>query len=173
MRTNSTASATITAEPSPATFSGGAPLRLSGGLISKKLSWDRYSSKPRRDGFSGDSTLYLADATWKWAPNGNTKDGGLTLRSELFFDKRDGIYVQPNEVYADPEDPLTAPWIGDRRGAYLEAVYRLNRTWDIGYRYDRLWASAAAPFVSDADPAGESDAAVDDEQLAVRTVVES
>jgi hypothetical protein len=104
------------------------------------------------DGFSGDSTLYLADATWKWAPNGNTKDGGLTLRSELFFDKRDGIYVQPNEVYADPEDPLTAPWIGDRRGAYLEAVYRLNRTWDIGYRYDRLWASAAAPFVSDFDP---------------------
>jgi hypothetical protein len=104
------------------------------------------------DGFSGDSTLYLADGTWKWAPNGNTKDGGLTLRSELFFDKRDGIYAQPNEVYTDPLDPLTAPWVGDRRGAYLEAVYRLNRTWDVGYRYDKLWVSASAPFVSDFDP---------------------
>ena len=32
------------------------------------------------------------------------------------------------------------PWVGDRRGAYVEAVYRLNRTWDIGYRFDKLWA---------------------------------
>jgi hypothetical protein len=104
------------------------------------------------DGFSGDSTLYLADGTWKWAPNGNTKDGGLTLRSELFFDRRDGTYAQPNEVFADPLDPLTAPWVGDRRGAYLEAVYRLNRTWDIGYRYDKLWASNESPFFTDFDP---------------------
>lgn len=104
------------------------------------------------DGFSGDSTLYLADGTWKWAPNGNTKDGGLTLRSELFFDKRDGTYSQPNEVFSDPLDPLTAPWVGDRRGAYLEAVYRLNRTWDLGYRYDKLWSANGSPFFADFDP---------------------
>lgn len=104
------------------------------------------------DGFSGDSTLYVADGTWKWAPNGNTKDGGLTLRSELFFDNRDGTYSQPNEVFTDPTDPLTLPWTGDRRGAYLEAVYRLNRTWDIGYRYDKLWASNTSPFFTNYDP---------------------
>jgi len=105
------------------------------------------------DGFSGDDTLYLADGTWKWAPNGNTKDGGLTLRSELFFDNRDGIYTQPNEVFTDPDDPLTLPWTGDRRGAYLEAVYRLNRTWDIGYRFDKLWAPGSAlPFATGYDP---------------------
>ncbi len=105
------------------------------------------------DGFSGDETLYLADGTWKWAPNGNTKDGGLTLRSELFFDNRDGLYTQPNEVFTDPTDPLTLPWTGDRRGAYLEAVYRLNRTWDIGYRFDKLWAPGSAlPFATGYDP---------------------
>ncbi|MET0230844.1 MAG: hypothetical protein ABW186_07945 [Rhodanobacteraceae bacterium] len=104
------------------------------------------------DGFSGDSTLYLADGTWKWAPNGNTKDGGLTLRSELFFDQRDGVYTQPNEVFTDPLDPLSAPWVGDRRGAYLEAVYRLDRTWDIGYRYDKLWSANGSPFFADFDP---------------------
>ena len=38
------------------------------------------------------TTLYIADGTWKWAPNGNTKDGGVTLRSEYFLDKRDGTY---------------------------------------------------------------------------------
>ena len=42
------------------------------------------------DGFSGDSTLYLADATWKWAPEGNFKDGGVTVRGEYFLVDRDG-----------------------------------------------------------------------------------
>ena len=98
------------------------------------------------DGFSGDATVYLADATWKWAPQGNFKDGGITLRGEFFLDDRDG-------VYADPEDPgVTAFWNGQRRGAYLEGVYRLSRSWDVGYRYDRLWADDAGPFASGFDP---------------------
>jgi hypothetical protein len=93
------------------------------------------------DGFSGDTTLYIADGTWKWAPNGNTKDGGITLRGEYFLDDRNG-------TFADPTDPaLTTLWNGQRRGAYLEGVYRLNRTWDVGYRYDRLWSDAGNPFV--------------------------
>ncbi len=108
------------------------------------------------DGFSGDSTLYLADGTWKWAPNGNTKDGGLTLRSELFLDQRDGTYTTPNDIEINPLDPLTIPWVGDRRGAYVEAVYRLSRTWDLGYRFDKLWGSGSAPFVSNFDPVRNS-----------------
>ncbi|NUS38353.1 MAG: hypothetical protein HOQ02_04940 [Lysobacter sp.] len=93
------------------------------------------------DGFSGDTTLYVADGTWKWAPNGNTKDGGITLRGEYFVDDRDG-------TFADPANPLSAvAWSGQRRGAYLESVFRLNRTWDVGYRYDRLWSDAGNPFL--------------------------
>jgi len=100
------------------------------------------------DGFSGDTTLYIADGTWKWAPNGNTKDGGITLRGEYILDDRDGAFV-------DPADPSIAMlWNGQRSGAYLEGVYRLNRTWDIGYRYDRLWSDAGNPFevASNFDP---------------------
>lgn len=98
------------------------------------------------DGFSGDGTLYIADGTLKWAPQGNTKDGGITVRGEYFLDDRDG-------VFADPEAPeLTTLWNGQRRGAYLEGVYRLNRRWDIGYRYDRLWADDSGPLASDFDP---------------------
>jgi hypothetical protein len=98
------------------------------------------------DGFRGDADLYLADFTWKWAPDGNTKDGGVQLRTEWFLDQRDGQYV-------DADDPLLdQPWDGSRRGAYLEAVYRLNRQWETGYRYDRLWADDAGPYASDFDP---------------------
>ena len=92
------------------------------------------------DGFSGDTTLYIADGTWKWAPNGNTKDGGVTVRGEYFLDDRNG-------TYANPGNPaITSLWNGQRRGAYLEGVYRLNRTWDVGYRYDKLWAGGGNPF---------------------------
>jgi hypothetical protein len=98
------------------------------------------------DGFSGDVNLYIADATWKWAPQGNFKDGGITLRSEYILDQSDG------EV-ADADDPaITTPWDGQRSGGYVEAVYRFNRTWDLGYRYDKLWADDQGPFASDFDP---------------------
>ena len=107
------------------------------------------------DGFSGDNTLYLADATWKWAPNGNTKDGGITLRSEYFVDQRHGTYSAPADVAIDLSDPMPAqPWIGTRRGAYVEGVYRINRTWDVGYRFDKLWAGTGNPFATGFDPVG-------------------
>lgn len=102
------------------------------------------------DGFSGEQTLYVADATWKWAPRGNTKDGGVTLRGEYFFDDRDGVHVDA----AAPE--LAQAWRGQRRGAYLEGVYRINRSWDTGYRYDRLWADQDGPQASDHDPVRNS-----------------
>jgi hypothetical protein len=130
----------------------------SGGDVGDENSWLagvsmlKTKSTGADDGFSGNGTLYIADGTWKWAPNGNTKDGGVTLRSELFFDRRDGYYTTPNDIPFNPLDPASQPWTGDRRGAYLEAVWRLNRTWDVGYRYDKLWSSNAGPFASDFDP---------------------
>lgn len=115
------------------------------------------------DGFSGDNSLYIADATWKWAPNGNTKDGGVTLRSEYFLDRRHGAYTTPGNASVDLMDTaavadpaLLQPWVGDRRGVYLESVYRLNRSWDLGYRFDKLWAAGSGPFASDFDPVRHS-----------------
>jgi hypothetical protein len=98
------------------------------------------------DGFTGDVDLYIVDATWKWAPQRNTKDGGFVLRGEYFLDDRNG-------AYADPANPLLdQEWMGKRRGLYIEGVYRINRTWETGYRYDRLWGSDSGPFASSFDP---------------------
>lgn len=102
------------------------------------------------DGFDGEGTLYIADLTWKWAPDGNAKDGGLTGRAEYFHEDRDGNYV-------DPVDPaLDQPWIGTRNGLYVEGVWRINRRWDTGYRYDKLWADDSGPYASDFDPSANS-----------------
>jgi hypothetical protein len=51
---------------------------------------------------------------------------------------------------------LSQPWVGDRRGVYVEAVYRLNRSWDVGYRFDKLWAANTGPYASDFDPVRSS-----------------
>ncbi len=98
------------------------------------------------DGFSGHERLYIVDGTWKWAPGGNTKDGGVTLRGEYLLEHRDGVREFP-----DTSAP-TELWDGTRSGGYLEAVWRINRQWDAGYRYDRLWADNDGPVASDFDP---------------------
>jgi len=108
------------------------------------------------DGFSGDNKLYIADATWKWAPNGNTKDGGVTLRSEYMLDQRNGTYNALPGGGVDPGGPPTLLWIGDRRGVYLESVWRMNRSWDLGYRLDKLWSADTGPYASDFDPVRHS-----------------
>lgn len=91
------------------------------------ISYLRTRAEDAADGFRGDEDLYLADLTWKWAPNGNTKDGGVTVRGEYFYEDRDG-----------------EPAYDTRRGAYLEGIWRLNRIWDAGYRYDALWGDDAS-----------------------------
>ena len=110
------------------------------------LSLLRTDPREGEDGFSGANTLWVADLTWKWAPQGNTKDGGATFRAEYLRDERNG------SVLADDAsgDPLR--WRGHRSGAYVESVLRLNRRWDAGYRYDRLWAARSGPYASAHDP---------------------
>ena len=48
------------------------------------------------------------------------------------------------------------PWLGTRRGFYVESVYRLNRTWDLGYRFDKLWAGSGDPYATGFDPVRHS-----------------
>ena len=119
------------------------------------LSMLKSTTVDAEDGFSGDNKLYIADGTIKWAPNGNLKDGGLTVRGEYLVDERDGNYTAPAELQPG-QSPFDQPWNGRRRGGYLEAVYRINRTWELGYRYDKLWADNTGPYASDFDPSRNS-----------------
>jgi len=47
---------------------------------------------------------------------------------------------------------LPQSWIGKRSGLYVEGVYRINRIWEAGYRYDQLRADDKGPFASTFDP---------------------
>jgi hypothetical protein len=98
------------------------------------------------DGFAGDARLWIADFTWKWAPDGNLADGGVQVRGEWIRDEREGVFI-------DADDPtLVEAWDGTRHGAYLEGVYRFDRRWEAGYRYDWLRADRDGPVASEFDP---------------------
>src|SRR4249919_644053 len=87
-----------------------------GGDVGVESSWLagvsmlKANSDNTEDGFTGASKLYIADATWKWAPQGNFKDGGVTVRGEYFRENRDGQFT-------DTANPmLDQPWVGTRNG---------------------------------------------------------
>ena len=106
----------------------------------------RADTEGGEDGFSGETELYVADLTWKWAPNGNSKDAGITVRGEYIRDDRRGVWSNP----ADAE--VIDDWNGTRRGGYLEGVWRIDRRFDAGYRYDRLESDAGLADATSHDP---------------------
>ncbi|MBP6300095.1 MAG: hypothetical protein KA365_06770 [Arenimonas sp.] len=110
------------------------------------LSFLNADSIDAEDGFTGNSKLYIADATWKWAPQGNFKDGGFLLQTEYIFNDRNGEYADANI----PD--FSEPWNGNTSGAYIQGVYRFNKQWEAGYRFDQLWADENGPYASDYNP---------------------
>lgn len=80
-------------------------------------------------GFSGKSALWVADATYKWAPNGNPTDTNFKLQGEYFRSKENGSLAGAEE---------SAAYRSRQSGWYLQSVYQFMPTWRAGLRYDRL-----------------------------------
>ena len=77
--------------------------------------------------FSGTSTLYDTELTYKWKPS---KNQSLTLQSEYLYRRQSG----------DLEDTITSTDDSLKRaqdGLYVQGIYQMNR-WRIGARYDAL-----------------------------------
>ncbi|NQD38526.1 hypothetical protein HPT27_16000 [Permianibacter sp. IMCC34836] len=101
------------------------------------------STEAGDDGFTGDLKLTIADLTWKWAPNGNRKQGELVARTEWFAEDRDGSWQAI-------DGNASSDWNSRRRGGYAEATYKWPSGWLAGLRVDRVTgdAGAPAPFAS-------------------------
>jgi len=83
--------------------------------------------------FSGNSQTWIADALWKWAPNGNAKYQNLKLQGEYFSRTEDGSLT-----YDTARSPLSGAYRNRQSGFYAQAVYQFLPQWRVGYRYDRL-----------------------------------
>jgi hypothetical protein len=86
--------------------------------------------------FSGDSTTWLADVVWKWAPLGNATVNNFKFAAELFRREENG------SLNCDGGSLCGAGSLGTYRatqtGGYAQGVYQFMPRWRTGYRYDRL-----------------------------------
>ena len=83
--------------------------------------------------FSGSTRVWVADAVWKWAPNGNATRTSFTLQGELLRSKRSGdlVYDVANINAAGTYRALQSGW-------YLQGVYQFLPGWRLGLRTERL-----------------------------------
>lgn len=82
--------------------------------------------------FNGDTNLYIADAKYTWAPNGNPVNESLTLQGEYFWRNENGGY---NAI----------PYDRDSTGWYAQTVYKFHPQWKAGYRFSSLNGAGIEP----------------------------
>lgn len=85
------------------------------------------------DIFSGTDNTYIADAVFKWAPNGNFVERYLKLQGEFFLRQEQGAFNGANFSGAT------------QNGFYVQSVYQFMPQWRVGLRYDQVHANALGP----------------------------
>lgn len=85
------------------------------------------------DTYSGTDHTYIADAVFKWAPNGNFVDRYVKLQGEYFLRQQNGLF--------------NGARVGNRiqTGWYLQGIYQFLPKWRVGARYDQAHASSLGP----------------------------
>lgn len=84
------------------------------------------------DSFTGDSKLWIADAIWKWAPNGDPTSRNFKLQGEYFWRDEDGQFT--------PNGSGAINYAAKQQGWYAQAVYQFMPQWRIGLRTSALKA---------------------------------
>lgn len=82
------------------------------------------------DLFTGSSKLVIADAVWKWAPNGNPYSHNFTLQAEYLRSNNDGEFT--------PAGGAATAYQATPSGWYIQGVYQFMPRWRVGLRHDAL-----------------------------------
>ncbi len=83
--------------------------------------------------FSGSTRVWVADAIWKWAPNGNATRTNFKLQGEYLRSTRTGslIYDVGNADSTGSHRAVQSGW-------YVQGVYQFMPRWRAGLRTERL-----------------------------------
>jgi hypothetical protein len=84
--------------------------------------------------FGGKSSIWIADAIYKWAPNGNSTQQNFKLQGEYFRRKESGTLA----LDRTGESPASDRYASTQSGWYLQGIYQFMPNWRTGLRYDRL-----------------------------------
>ena len=130
------------------------------GTRSSNRATDPVGGPPGSDQFTGVDHTFIADAVYKWAPNGNFAQSYVKLQGEAFARKESGAFTALNFASA-PGVPTTHSLdSGIQTGFYAQAVYQFMPFWRVGVRYDQVHApSLGAAFAGTTIEFTRSDAA--------------
>ena len=85
------------------------------------------------DAFDGSTRVWVADAIWKWAPNGNATRTSFKLQGEYLRSTRSGSLVYDVGA-ADSKGAYRAT----QSGWYVQGVWQFMPYWRAGLRAERL-----------------------------------
>ncbi|OYZ03572.1 MAG: hypothetical protein B7Y42_00245 [Polaromonas sp. 28-63-22] len=83
--------------------------------------------------FSGNTTVWVVDGVWKWAPNGNGAKTNFKLQGEYLRSTRRGSLVYDLGGANVPDAYRSA-----QSGWYVQGVYQFMPRWRVGLRTERL-----------------------------------
>ena len=87
--------------------------------------------------FSGSTRVWIADAVWKWAPDGNATRTSFKLQGEFLRSTRTGsLLYEPGNAASQGHYRV------EQSGGYLQAIYQFMPGWRVGLRGERLDAGA-------------------------------
>jgi hypothetical protein len=83
--------------------------------------------------FTGRTRIWVADAVWKWAPDGNATRTSFKVQGEYLRGQRDGtLVVDPGGI------DRSADYRATQSGWYLQGVWQFMPGWRVGLRTERL-----------------------------------
>jgi hypothetical protein len=91
------------------------------------------ASRPVLNSFSGKSETWVADAVFKWAPDGNSTLRYLKVQGEYMHRTETGDLAFDIENAA-----LSDGYRSTQSGWYLQGIYQFRPRWRAGLRYDSL-----------------------------------
>jgi hypothetical protein len=95
--------------------------------------------------FTGTTRVWIADAVWKWAPNGNATRTNFKLQGEYLRATRDGsLTFDPAGVAS------TDGYRAVQSGWYLQGVYQFMPRWRVGLRTERVDGGSPSFGLNDA-----------------------
>ncbi len=84
---------------------------------------------------SGHANTWIADAVYKWAPNGNATQTNFKLQGEYFRRRENGTLAFDTSGQA-----LAGRYASAQSGWYVQGVYQFMPRWRMGLRYDKLYS---------------------------------
>lgn len=86
--------------------------------------------------FTGSSDLLIADAIYKWSPNGNSTQTNFKLQGEYI--RRNETGTMTYDVLSQSGGVATGNYSSSQSGWYLQGIYQFMPSWRIGARYEKL-----------------------------------